>query len=330
MTSTHSPILVEKNQDKALPVVILAGATASGKSALALEIAQAVGAVIINADSIQVYKQLPTLTAFPSQEECLKVPHLLYGQLSLEVKATAVWWRDQVMTLLGRCYEERQVPIIVGGTGFYIRTLLHGISQIPSVDPVVFDQGRNRLASEGSQDLWRALKEVDPISASRIEPMDSHRVLRAWTVWCSSGQPLSSWQTQATGGMNSDPRFEGINVFLNPSRPLLKDRITQRLEQMEMRGVKEEVDHFLNVHQGVITPLHKAVGVEEIGGFLRKKWSYEEAKVRMNYKTCQLAKRQVTWFKHQYDHSILLSEPDYEKSRHHLSPLLRQLKKVSR
>ena len=178
-------------------VLVVAGPTASGKSALALCLAEALGGVVINADSMQVYRDLRILTARPSEQDEARVPHRLYGVLPGSERGSVAWWRDTALAEIDRTLAAGQVPILCGGTGLYLRAMIDGIADIPDVPVEIFDAAKARHAALGGAGFLRELMDLDPITAGRLDPGDSQRLIRAWSVVKATGRPLSAYQNDA-------------------------------------------------------------------------------------------------------------------------------------
>jgi tRNA dimethylallyltransferase len=276
---------------------LIAGPTASGKSALALRIARRNEGVVVNADSMQVYDVLRILTARPLEEEMEGVPHLLFGHVPPSLLySTGKWLADVEALLAGPELEGRHV-VFVGGTGLYFRALLGGMSAMPEVLPDVRQFWRNALTERGPEALHLELAARDPETAARLKPQDSQRIVRAIEVHASSGRPISFWQKQ-TGA----PLVEGAaarKICLTPERGALRDKIGQRFAGMAQSGAVDEVRQLLALRLDPALPAMKAIGVGAIAAFLRGEFSIEEAIERASAATRQYAKRQETWLRHQ-------------------------------
>ncbi|MBO1076250.1 tRNA (adenosine(37)-N6)-dimethylallyltransferase MiaA [Roseomonas marmotae] len=276
--------------------LLLAGPTASGKSALALALAERLGGTVINADSMQVYDGLRVLTARPSEEEEGRVPHRLYGVHPPDRAASVAWWR-------GRALEEMaaaRLPILCGGTGLYFRALTEGLSEIPAVPPEAREEARGLLAAEGPAALHVRLTQADPETAARLRPSDSQRLARAWEVWRGTGRGLASWQREEGTGparRNGVPwRFAAIR--LDPPRDALRAAIGARWQAMIDAGAVEEVRALVARGLDPALPAMRAHGVPEISAVLRGEIPIEEAGRRACLAIGQYTKRQATWFRH--------------------------------
>jgi len=272
-------------------VYIIAGPTASGKSTLAKKLAQEKNGVILNGDSLQVYRGLEILTAQPSLEDQKEVPHRLYGFLDPQATWSAGKWISLVLPEIEGILKEGRAPIVVGGTGLYLKTLSMGISPLPPVDP---DVRKSLQAQTRSQDsFYDELQTIDPELAARIDPHDRQRTLRGLEVFHGTGKPLSFWQSQKPAP--SPYEFEKILLML--SKEDLELRIIARLENMLERGVLQEASRFL-ARSPSVTAM-KAIGLREFGSYLNGECSLDEAKELILVHTRQYAKRQRTWFRHQ-------------------------------
>ncbi|MFT8439563.1 tRNA (adenosine(37)-N6)-dimethylallyltransferase MiaA [Acetobacter fabarum] len=277
------------------PALVLAGPTCSGKSALALRLAQQLGGVVINADSMQVYKDLRVLTARPDKAEEQRVPHRLYGVLPAAHKGSVAWWREQALAAMQQAWHAGQLPILCGGTGMYMRALTDGLAQIPQSPPAVQQAARALVAEEGAPAVHERLMEVDPQTASRLKPVDSQRVARAWEVWQATGHGLDWWLAQP--GLPPAPaRF--VAVRLDPSRVELRARIQARFTAMLEQGGVEEVRALLQQNLDPDLPAMRAHGVPELAAMLRGEITQAEAATRAVAATGRYTKRQATWFAH--------------------------------
>jgi tRNA dimethylallyltransferase len=268
----------------------VAGPTCSGKSALALAIAQRVGGTVINVDSMQVYRELRIVTARPTPEEEAIVPHRLYGVRPAAEPGSMAWWRGEALREMA---ESPGLPILCGGTGLYLDALVRGIADIPEPDAESRDEARNLLASEGAAALHASLAAVDPETAGQLNPNDSQRVARAWEVWRSTGQGLAAWQK--TAHAPADWRFRAI--VIDPPRDQLRAAISTRFDVMVEQGAIEEVAALLELHLDPALPAMRAHGVPELAGFLRGETTLEAAKAHAKLATGQYTKRQATWLR---------------------------------
>lgn len=273
-------------------VYVIGGPTGSGKSALAYTMAQEHQGVILNGDSLQVYRGLEILTDQPSPTMQQDIPHRLYGFLEPTQLSSVGAWLSRMTEEIETSFQEGFTPIVVGGTGFYLKTLLEGISSIPPFDPEIRKELQDRQVPQEA--LYEELKAVDAVLAARLHPHDSQRILRGLEVYYGTGKPLSYWQTQKPKPLSY--HFE--TLLLMPSKDALQVKIRDRLEAMLINGVLEEVSSVLALSPSVTAM--KAIGLREFGAYLEGKCSLEDAKELTFIHSCQYAKRQRTWFGHQF------------------------------
>jgi tRNA dimethylallyltransferase len=284
-------------QDAALPpALIVAGPTASGKSALAMVLAARLGGTVINADSMQVYRDLRILTARPTPEEEAAVPHALYGVRDAAEPASAGWWRGAALAAMAEARAAGRLPVLCGGTGLWLSALVKGIGAIPPVPAPVREAARVMAAEIGAPALHARLAASDPATAALLEPGDSQRVIRAWEVLQATGEGLSAWWRR-----RSEPpapwRF--ALLLLTPPRDVLRAAIDARFEAMMAAGAVEEVRALLARGLDPALPVMKAHGVPPIAAALAGGIGIAEATKRGQAMVRQYAKRQSTWFRHQ-------------------------------
>lgn len=270
--------------------MIVAGPTASGKSALAMALAGRLGGTVINADAMQCYRELRVLTARPSVADEVLVPHDLYGVRAAAEPANAAWWRQAALAALQAC----DVPILCGGTGMYLAALLHGIAQIPEIAPLAREEARGLVAALGPEALHRRLMDVDPVTAEGLFVTDSQRIARAWEVWRSTGRGLAWWQKQPTEPLQG---FEVRMILLDPPREALRAAIAGRFAGMLEGGAVDEVRALLAMGLAPDLPLLRAHGVPELGAYLQGEMSLDAAAAKAVLVTSQYTKRQSTWFR---------------------------------
>lgn len=290
--------MAEDNADPEVPpaVLIVAGPTASGKSGLALALAETFGGTIINADSMQVYADLEILTARPEAADLARAPHRLYGVLPGTERCSAGRWRDMAVREIEAARRAGRLPIVAGGTGLYLRALMQGIAPVPDVPAAVRQEATERLAALGGAAFLAELAERDPESAARLHPQDRQRLIRAWEVVTATGRPLSDWQLAQPGG--SPPyRFHG--VILTPPRDLLYAHCDERFLRMLDRGALEEVRGLLSKGLDPSLPVMKTLGLRELGRHLSGELSLEDAVAQAQVVTRRYAKRQMTWLRNQ-------------------------------
>jgi tRNA dimethylallyltransferase len=274
--------------------LIVAGPTASGKSALALAIAERLGGTIINTDSMQVYRELRVLTARPTSAEEAQVPHRLYGTRSASEAGSVARWRDQALSAMDEARAAGRLPILTGGSGMYFAALTDGLTDIPDPGPEARAEARRLLGDQGPIALHASLTHVDPATAARLKPEDSQRIARAWEVWRGTGRGLVAWQD-----VRSPPapwRFTAI--LLDPPRDALRAAIATRFGAMLRDGALEEVRGLLALNLDPALPAMRAHGVPELSAYLRGTLSLEQAGRRTELVTGQYTKRQATWFRH--------------------------------
>jgi tRNA dimethylallyltransferase len=271
--------------------LIVAGPTCSGKSALALDLARRFGGTVINADSMQVYRELRVLTARPTPAEEAQAPHALYGVRAAAESGSVAWWRGEALSVMDRV----AVPILCGGTGLYLRSLTTGLADIPDPGLAAREEARALLAADGPATLYDRLAEADPATAATLRPGDGQRIARAWEVWRGTGRGLAAWQAAAP----PPPRWEFAAILLDPPRPALRAAITARFAAMLDAGALDEVAALLRLDLDPALPAMRAHGVPELTAFLRGEVSLEEAQRRAVLATGQYTKRQATWFRHQ-------------------------------
>lgn len=293
----------------AFNVLVIGGPTASGKSGLALSAALASSKTgcIINADSMQLYDGLPLLTAQPGAEDRATTPHRLYGVLTPEDACSAARWRDMALEEIDLALAGGYLPIIVGGTGFYIRTLLEGISPVPEVPAALRQKLAARHAEGGTPALFAELARRDPETALGLDRQNSQRVLRAMEVLEFTGKGLAEWQALPKVPPPDHLKFR--TALLLPPREALYARCDMRFDAMLSAGAVDEVRAFRPHHASPV-PLHHALGYAELCRYLEGEISIGEASVLSKNATRQYAKRQMTWFRHQMKPDIVLETQD--------------------
>jgi tRNA dimethylallyltransferase len=277
--------------------VLIAGPTASGKSALAMRLAEALGGVVINADSMQVYRDLRVITARPTAAEEARVPHRLYGHVdAAENYSTGRWCRD-VAEVLDEAAREGCVPIFVGGTGLYFKALTSGLAAVPPIPADIREAVRGRLASEGVAPLYNELLERDPKTAHRLMPNDRSRISRALEVVLATGRSLSDWHAHGLPPLIAGAR--AAKVFITCARTELVRRIGVRFGAMLEAGALDEVRALAARGLDPTLPAMKAHGVPWLVRHLNGEISLDEAAAGAIMDTRRYAKRQVTWFRNQ-------------------------------
>lgn len=277
--------------------ILIAGPTASGKSALALDLAKSHDGVIINADSMQLYEDLRLVSARPSIDEEKLAPHRLYGILSAATAFSTGAWLRLATAEITRVWETGKVPILVGGTGLYFKALTEGFAELPEIPNEIREQARRLADEEGPEGLKRKLESLGDDQASR-NLSDPQRLARALEVILATGKPISDWQNRAQG----EPFLrtgQAKRIVLAPPRPWLHDRIEQRARLMLSEKGITEVKNLLAKGLSSKLPAMRAIGVTEIGDFLNDEKNIDETAYRLTVATRQYAKRQETWFRNQ-------------------------------
>lgn len=282
-------------------VRVIAGPTASGKSSVALAEARATNGVIINADSLQIYIDLPTLTARPTAEETAFVPHHLYGFLEAEEEMNAQSWAEQATQEINNAFGKGQTPYIVGGTGFYLKTLFEGLSPIPEIAPEFRDKVMALYDEKGLPWCYEELERIDPKRAEALAPPDKQRILRALEVYYGTGNPISYYLTLPKQKTHDGLMFE-VTLIQPPLEALYKACDGRFLKMLDMGGWAEAEELHNRIGSGEISPdapITRALGFEEISLCLSGQLTRAEAIEKAQQKTRNYAKRQMTWFRNQ-------------------------------
>jgi tRNA dimethylallyltransferase len=277
--------------------VLIAGPTASGKSALALALARKTGGIIVNADSMQVYRDLKVITARPSADEEAEVPHRLYGHVDAAVNFSAGSWVADAARVLTEARAQGALPIFVGGSGLYFKALTRGLSAVPPIPPDVRDAVRGRLERDGVEALHAELARRDPVAGERLKPRDRTRIARALEVIEATGRSLTDWHREGLPPLLPQGAFRAL--FLEPDREALYARIDARFEAMLTAGALEEVAALAARNLDSLLPAMKAHGVPALIRHLKGELTLEEASTIGRADTRHYAKRQFTWFRHQ-------------------------------
>ena len=298
MITKHSPETVSGQCADRPPLALIAGPTASGKSDLALRLAVALAAagrraVIVNADSAQVYADLAVLSARPSAREMAGIEHRLFGEWDGAVACSAADWAARAAQVIAELHGAGAVPILVGGTGLYLRTLLDGIAPIPDIDRDV----RATVRALPVDRAYAALLYEDPERAAKLAPADGTRVARALEVVRSTGRTVADWQREPSGGIGDAVTLHPAVML--PPRAWLYPRCDARFERMLERGAVAEVEALLARGLDPVLPVMRAIGVAEIAGYICGEYGLEQARVLGSQATRNYAKRQYTWFRRQ-------------------------------
>lgn len=305
------------------PLLVVAGPTASGKSALALDLARAVGGVVINADSMQVYRELRVVTARPSPEEEALAPHRLYGVLSGAEVCSAGRWAEMAAAAVRAAWEAGQVPILCGGTGLYIHALTVGLSPIPPVPEDIRAQARADMETLGNATFHARLAAADPAMGARLNVGDTQRTIRAWEVLQATGRSLADWQRDPPVKLIEARPF---SLLLEPPRDVLYGRCDARFRLMMEAGALDEVRALDALGLPEDAPVMKALGVPDLRRFLHGACSLAAAVSKAQQTTRNFAKRQGTWFRGQLradetltaQYSESLRDEIFAKVRHFL------------
>ena len=273
-------------------IILLAGPTASGKSKLAIHLAKKLNGEIINADSMQIYKEFSILSSRPNKLEMKQAKHHLFGVVSAKNYFSAGDWLKETKKKLNLCFKKKKTPIIVGGTGLYFNTITKGISKIPDIDLKTRTQVRNQFKKLGYKKFYEKLLEIDPKAKGKILPTDSQRTQRAYEVKLKTKKSLFDWIA------NTKSDFLNYNlkkIFLDIPRQELLQKISKRTEMMFKENCVSEVKKFNSLKLNKSLSANKLIGVQEINQYLKDIISLDECKELINIKTRQYAKRQNTW-----------------------------------
>lgn len=284
--------------------IIVAGPTASGKSALALDLAHRLNGEVINADSLQVYSHLKILTARPDNQE-EGIPHHLYGFLSDDEKCTAALWVQKAVDCILEIKNKGKLPILTGGTGLYLWALTRGIAPIPEVSEATQKMVDAALEKYG-RSFYDYVVSQDPHIAQHFHANDYQRLGRALGVFLETNKSIAHWQQETKPLLD----LQHLWCVLEPDRPQLYERINQRFNKMIKAGAIDEVKHLQSLHLSPDHTIYKAIGVQELEKYLQGTCSLENAVEEAQQATRQYAKRQMTWFRNQVKKKVVLSEPD--------------------
>jgi tRNA dimethylallyltransferase len=296
------------------PVILIAGPTASGKSGLALELAAALRGTIINADSLQAYRDLRILSARPDEVALARVPHRLYGYLDAAERGSVGRWRALALAEIAAAHGAGRLPIVVGGTGLYLRALQHGLASIPPIPAAVRAEAAELYRELGGAAFRERLAALDP---ARLPPGDRQRLMRAWEVVQATGSPLATWQA----GPAAAAPYRFASVLLAPPREALYAACDARFRAMIAAGALDEAAALGARGLDPALPAMKAVGVPELLRHWRGEIPLDEAIAAAQRSTRRYAKRQMTWFRHQMVADLVL--PALVQSEQHLESLLR-------
>tara|TARA_Y100000590_G_scaffold287959_1_gene324224 strand:+ start:1721 stop:2620 length:900 start_codon:yes stop_codon:yes gene_type:complete len=273
-------------------IILVYGPTASGKSKFAVKLAKKINGEIINADSMQVYKQLNILTARPTKKEQRKIKHHLYGIASVNTNFSTGYWLKLAIKKINEIKRKKKIPILVGGTGLYFNSLVNGLVKIPNI-PVKF---RNKIRlmqkKDGQKKFFKKLLKIDPMVRNKINKNDSQRSIRAYEIKCYTKKSMYDWLSR------TKPNFEDndfLKLYLNFDRTELLEKIEKRISKMIKLGAINEVKKFKKLKFSNKSSVNKVIGIQEFTKFLQKKIELDEAKELVHIRTRQYAKRQTTW-----------------------------------
>lgn len=280
-------------------IIIIAGPTASGKSNLALTLSEETDGVVINADSMQVYKDIPILAATPTAEDMTRAPHRLYGIYDASYRGNVVEWLNLCQKEIAQVQKDNKTPVIVGGTGMYIEALTKGVTPIPETPENIRAQVSNLLATEGLPGLYKKLTKIDPETAARLSENDTTRIRRALEIWLHTGKNMSYWHSIPL--INNFKPNNFTTIYINPPREALNNRCRLRFDTMIKNGAIDEAQALVNRNLPDSLPAMRALGVQELKAYFNGKCSLSEAIENAKLHTRQYAKRQSTWFNNRFN-----------------------------
>ena len=273
-------------------IILISGPTASGKSKLAIKFAKKINGEIINADSMQVYKELKILTARPVKENTNKIKHHLYGFQSVKNEFSTGQWLKLVKKKIKKIRNKNKIPILVGGTGLYFKALTDGLVKIPKIPNKIRNKIRNMQTKIGQKKFYLRLLKKDKLLKNKIDPTDVQRSLRAYEVIYFTKKSIFEWYKKTKSQYKND---EFLKIYIDYPKELLVNKISKRVDQMIKDGAVEEVKNFEKLNLKNNNNLNKVIGIREIKDFIDKKTSFKEMKLNIVIKTRQYAKRQRTW-----------------------------------
>ncbi len=304
------------------PVILIAGPTASGKSALAVELAAALDGTIINADALQIYRDLRVLSARPDEAALARVPHRLYGYLDAAERGSAGRWRALALAEIADAHRAGRLPIVVGGTGLYLRALQHGLAAIPPIPAEIREEAAALHRALGGAAFRKRLAALDPVAASRLAPGDRQRLMRAWEVVSATGRSIGEWQGDSAAALP----YRFASILLGPPREALYAACNARFLGMIAAGALDEAAALAARGLDPELPAMKAVGVPELLRHWRGEIALADAVAAAQQATRRYAKRQMTWFRHQMVPDLVLgaqlSESLLRCSRHFIDCFL--------
>ena len=275
---------------------VVAGPTASGKSQLAIDLANKINGEIINADAIQVYQEIPILSCSPSQTDIKSIAHHLYNYISVIDDYSVGKYIKDAISIIHDVTECHKIPIIVGGTGMYIKSLCYGIHNIPDIDTEIRENARNKFQEQGNEKFYQTLQKLDPIGAMQLHPSNSQRLIRFYEVFMQTGHSIIEFYNDEPSSFLKDYNIK--TIILEPARELLYDRCNTRFVSMLENGAIQEVENVKSLYNEA-TAASKAIGFDELSLYLDGAISKDDAIISAQTRTRQYAKRQMTWFRHQ-------------------------------
>jgi len=288
-------------------IILIAGPTGSGKSEIALRLAKKINGAIINADSMQVYKEIKILSARP--ESFSNISHYLYGNISVKNNFSAGEWLKKVKLNLKKIIYKKKQPIFVGGTGLYFKLLTEGISNIPKIPDLIRTKARKLNAKLGNDKFYSLLIKLDPLTENKIKKNDTHRLIRAYEVVTFTKKSLIDWQKI---NKNYFSNYQFVKIYINPKNNFLQKLLRLRLKKMFELGAIDEVKKFLKLKINSSLPANKILGIEEINKYLDKKISLEQAFEETFIRTRRYVKRQRTWFRGHMKEWTSIFNPNFD------------------
>ena len=288
-------------------IILIAGPTGSGKSEIALRLAKKINGEIINADSMQVYKEIKILSARP--ENYFNITHYLYGSISIRNNFSAGEWLKKAQLSVKKIINKKKQPIFVGGTGLYFKLLTEGISNIPKIPDLIRIKARKLNTKLGNDKFYSLLIKLDPLVQNKIKKNDTHRLIRAYEVMTFTKKSLFNWQKKNT---NYFSNYKFIKIYINPKNIILLKLLRLRLKKMFELGAVDEVKKFIKLKIDPNLPANKILGIEEINKYLGKKISLEQSFEETFIRTRRYVKRQRTWFRGHMKDWISIFHPNFE------------------
>ncbi len=319
---------MSNNEITTLPIIVIAGPTASGKTGLGIELAKKQKSIIINADSMQVYKSIPILAATPTAEEQKEVPHKLYGIYEADNRGNVVDWLTLCRKEIDAARNSGNIPIIIGGTGMYIDALINGLSPIPETPQEIREEVSKIYEEKGLSYLYEIITSTDAQTAERLSPNDSTRIRRAVEIWFHTKKTLSYWHNIPTKTFY--PKEDFLTIYIKPKREELDKRLRIRFDKMIEQGALEEVKQLLTYHLSDSLPAMRALGVQELKKYIENECSLNEAIELGKLHTRQYAKRQSTWFNNRFQADYIYEECfglDSKKDSNFITELVDNLQK---